>query len=211
VITCSVIGSIYMWNHRGDRAAMMWRIGVMGIDGGIHGPYRSKGPKPGAISGATCPSRRTTSVLLAFMDGVTSDTVKRRAVSCLGHDILSPPNLTLDLFTCPTCGLDGSCLEVAVGLCLLDHCGQPVLTEGINKLAIGVGFGQVTKTTISNVRKRKSEQTYPMTPMEARMRDSLRFMSLAMAPRSEKIKGTYCCRTWAKMQVSKLHTPYQKF
>lgn len=39
--------------------------------------------------------------------------------------------------------------------------------------------------------------TYPMTPIDALIRDSLRFMSLAMTLSSSKIDWTYCCRAWA--------------
>lgn len=72
--------------------------------------------------------------------------------SSLGHDGLRTTQLTLDLLTSPASSLNSSRLEFSVGLGLLDHSGEPVLSESINQFAIGVGVGQVTGNWLAHVR-----------------------------------------------------------
>ena len=61
-----------------------------------------------------------------------------------GHGILTTRKLALDLLTSPASSLDGAGREVAVALGLLDHSGDPVLTESVDQLAVGVGVGKIT-------------------------------------------------------------------
>lgn len=62
----------------------------------------------------------------------------------LSHDSLVTTDLSLDLLTSPASSLDSSGLEFPVGLGLLNHRTEPVLTERINQLAVGVGVGKIT-------------------------------------------------------------------
>ena len=59
------------------------------------------------------------------------------------HCSLGAANLTLDLLASPASSLDGPRLKVAVGLGLFDHGADPVLTEDIGQLAVGVGIGKI--------------------------------------------------------------------
>lgn len=64
--------------------------------------------------------------------------------SCLLHDCLRSADLPLDLLTSPARSLDGTSLELPVRSGLLDHRGDPILTESIGQLAVGVRVCQVT-------------------------------------------------------------------
>lgn len=117
-----------------------------------------------------------------------------------GHGSLAASSkLTLDLLTSPASSLDGARREVAVGLGLLDHGGDPVLTEGINKFTIGVGVCKITIQRLAIcLQTRHAGITYPITPMHERRRPSLLVESLAIKPRSWKMVGTNCWRAWAR-------------
>lgn len=125
--------------------------------------------------------------------------IKLDQLENLGHDSSSAANLTLNLLPRPAGSLNGPRREVAVGLGLLDHGGEPILSESIDQLAVGVSISKVTvENIVSNVKARWIEAkekwllTYPMTPMLARMSDSLRRVSLAICPRTLKMAGTCC-------------------
>lgn len=65
--------------------------------------------------------------------------------SVLGHDGLAAAQLALDLLASPASRVNGSGLELSVGLCLLNHGGEPLLAESLDKLPIGIGIGKVTE------------------------------------------------------------------
>ena len=53
-------------------------------------------------------------------------------------------DLTLDLFTGPACGLDGTRRELAVLACILDHCGEPLLAVELLEFAVGESICKIT-------------------------------------------------------------------
>ena len=126
--------------------------------------------------------------------------------SGLSHDGLCAADLALNLLASPSGRLNRPRLELAVRLGLLDHGSQPVLTEGVDEFAIGIGLGQVTSSKSQRqvllAEGVSAAGTYPMTPMDARIRASLRFMSLAMLLRRLKMVGTYGWRTWAAIVLA---------
>ena len=107
--------------------------------------------------------------------------------SLLSHDTWRSAELTLDLLTGPAGRFYRPWGEVAVGLSVLDHGGQPVLAEGIHKLAVRVGIGQIAAMVSTQGSQKRECGTYPITPIAARINDSLRFISLAMRLSSWKI------------------------
>lgn len=102
----------------------------------------------------------------------------------LGHDAGRTAELTLDLLASPAGSVDCPGLELAVGLGLLDESSQPVLAEDVNELPVGISIGEITDYKLVWGKAMANKATYPMTPMDARMRASLRFMSLAIWLRS---------------------------
>lgn len=67
----------------------------------------------------------------------------RRERGSRRHCVGGATDLTLDLFASPAGCFDGTRLEVAVGPCLLDHCSNPVLTEGLDQLTVGVRVREI--------------------------------------------------------------------
>lgn len=61
----------------------------------------------------------------------------------VGHDSLGTTKLALDLFAGPAGCLDGTWLELSVGLGFLDHSSDPILTESINQFTVGVSIRKV--------------------------------------------------------------------
>jgi hypothetical protein len=71
----------------------------------------------------------------------------RGGFSSLLHDGLLAADLALDLFAGPAGSLDSAWLELAIGLGLLDQSSQPVLSEGVDELAVRESIGEVTDDT----------------------------------------------------------------
>jgi hypothetical protein len=120
--------------------------------------------------------------------------------SGLLHDILGASDLALNLFPSPAGSLDRAGLEFAVRTSLLDESSEPILTERFDQLAIRIRISKITGRSVSPTRGRTGlgmVGSYPMTPMEARIKGSLRLVSLAMELSKVKILVTYGCRTWA--------------
>jgi hypothetical protein len=63
----------------------------------------------------------------------------------LWHDVGGSANLAFDLLSSPARCLNRSWCEVAICLGLLDKSSQPILTEGLNKLSIGISIGKITE------------------------------------------------------------------
>jgi hypothetical protein len=55
-------------------------------------------------------------------------------------------DLTLDLFSGPACGLNGSGRELAILACVLDHCGEPLVAVEALEFAVGESICEVTAT-----------------------------------------------------------------
>lgn len=58
-------------------------------------------------------------------------------------------DLALHLLACPAGDVNRAVVEVAVRLGLLDHAGEPVLTESVYKFTVGEGFSKVTVIHVS--------------------------------------------------------------
>jgi hypothetical protein len=99
-------------------------------------------------------------------------------------------DLTLDLFAGPACGLNGSGGELAILTCVLDHLGEPILAIEVLEFAVGECICKIT-VDVNLSRRKRCLRTYPMTPIEERMRESLRFGSWKTVFNSEKIDSTY--------------------
>ena len=99
-------------------------------------------------------------------------------------------NLTLDLLPGPTCSLDSTGREFAVLACILDHCGEPFLTIEALEFAAGECIREIT-VVVSLYSTNGPLRTYPITPIEERMRASLLFWSSQTMFNSEKIDSTY--------------------
>lgn len=65
------------------------------------------------------------------------------------HDVGSAAKLTLDLLAGPAGRLNGPRRKFAVGSCVLDHGGHPLLSESLKELAIGVGVREIAEVLIS--------------------------------------------------------------
>lgn len=74
--------------------------------------------------------------------------LRSRRASGLGHDGLRTTKLTLDLLAGPSRRLNSPRLELAVGLGLLDHSSEPILSEDIHQLAVRIGVSEVTATML---------------------------------------------------------------
>ena len=97
----------------------------------------------------------------------------------LGHlGRLSVPRLPLHLLPSPTSSLDGTALEVAIALCVLDHLGDPLGTVVVGVFAVGKCVCQISgEGLVCLFRTKPAGMTHPMTPMADRSRASLRFGS----------------------------------
>lgn len=130
--------------------------------------------------------------------------------SALLHHARGTSKLALDLLASPPRRLNSPGLEFAVGPSLLDQCSNPILTEGFNKFSVRIGIGKITKywlvTSTSEMPDKvfKIRRSYPITPIEALIKASLRFASPAMLLSSSKIDCTYGWRTWAAGNGQKL-------
>jgi hypothetical protein len=69
-------------------------------------------------------------------------------------------DLTLDLFTGPTCSLDGSGREFAVLACVLDHCSEPLLAVEVLEFAVGESICKVT-VAVSLILDKESIKNLP--------------------------------------------------
>lgn len=105
--------------------------------------------------------------------------LRHDSTSCLDH-ALGTANLALDLLARPPGSFDGTLLELAVRPSFLNHGCNPVLAEDLGQLAVGISIGKITRESLvfcPTVPFQSSMLTYPMTPMAARMRASLRLGS----------------------------------
>jgi hypothetical protein len=71
--------------------------------------------------------------------------------SSLLHDSLLATKLALDLLSGPSSGVDRARLELAVGLGLLDHRSQPILSESIRKFTTRVCVGEITSDKLDGI------------------------------------------------------------
>lgn len=111
--------------------------------------------------------------------------------SSLLHDRCGTTQLALDLFASPSGSFDRALLEIRVGLCLLDHGTEPILSERISELSTRVGIREITMSFVSTIVKvDQTGSTNPITPIEDRIKDSLRFISCATKLRSWKMDST---------------------
>lgn len=98
--------------------------------------------------------------------------------------------MALDLLPRPPGGFDGARRKLPVLARLLDEASNPLLSKSIDKLPVRVGIGKVAKRCQHVSQLLATRASYPMTPIDARISDSLRFWSLATVLRSWKIEDT---------------------
>ena len=111
--------------------------------------------------------------------------------SRLCHDGLLTTKLALNLLPSPPSSVNCAWLEFAVGLGLLDHSSQPILSESIDKLTTGERLSKVTGKIVRNgFPNIVLRTTYPITPIDDRIKASLRFISCEMRLSSWKTDCT---------------------
>ena len=72
--------------------------------------------------------------------------------SSLEHGILGASKLALDLFAGPTSSLYRARHELAVGAGLLDELREPILSESLDQLSVGVGIREITLNVLAYAR-----------------------------------------------------------
>lgn len=109
-------------------------------------------------------------------------------------------NLALDLLTGPAGSLDGALTVLASCPGLANQGGDPITTEVLGKLAVGEGISEITgrRLALYNILQ-GSFRTYPMTPMEERIKPSLRLPSWEMIWSSWKMDSM---KGWIWVTVS---------